>query len=130
MKLKVGDKVSEGTVVLVLRRRPGLLRLRLHLRAGPHPTALPRAGEGVSARVGDRRERAVTPPLSREREEGRDSAAAAAAPIDGEASKAAHESPSVRKFARKFGRRPGAREGHGAERAHRAAGRAGVVKQA
>ena len=106
MKLKVGDKVSEGTVVLVLE-----------LAAAGAAAPAPRCGE-----------RALTPALSRKRERERGCArrgacgsgcactrrractrslrlrrAAAAAPIDGEAFKAAHASPSVRKFARELG---------------------------
>ena len=97
MKLKLGDKVSEGTLVLLLdaagaaaapqrRRRQHPPRRRLL----PAPAAAARSTAPAAAAPAPAPAPAAAP-------------AAAAAPVDAEAFKAAHASPSVRKFARELG---------------------------
>src|SRR5438045_3437937 len=101
LKLKVGDKVSEGRAILTLEAaEPGSAR----------PTsavAPPRAAA---------KEEAAAPSPSKEAPPSRpgpSAAAATGAPIDEHAFKAAHASPSVRVFARELGVDLGKVKGHG-----------------
>ena len=82
LKVKLGDKVSEGSVILVLESgaAAGARVQPAAATAPPPPAPVPRAETT-----------APTPP------------AATAAPIDAEAFKRAHASPSVRAFARELG---------------------------
>ena len=141
MKLKVGDKVSEGTLVLTLEqaarrgaqpsRCAGKPRLAASApsptapAAAPSPQPSPASGRGSdAARRTCRRTRncALLPPLSpRERRPG-----VRELPVDHAAFTAAHASPSVRKFARELGVDLAKVTGHRAERAHPAGGRAGL----
>ncbi len=109
LKLKVGDKVSEGTLVLVLETAaagaaataPGPSRVRPH----PRPCSRKRR-EGSDVPASAPAASAPSPQPSPASGRGGETApapAAASAPIDGEAFKAAHASPSVRKFARELG---------------------------
>ncbi|HEX7273435.1 MAG TPA: dihydrolipoyllysine-residue acetyltransferase [Casimicrobiaceae bacterium] len=88
LKVKLGDKVSEGSVILVLesgaaagaRAQPAAAAQPAAVTAPPPPASAPRAETSAS-----------TAP------------AATAAPVDAEAFKRAHASPSVRAFARELG---------------------------
>ena len=99
VKVKLGDKVSEGSLIVVLdsRRAPRRRRRRASLRragaAARRAAPAPRAAAPAAAPAPRRRRHAA--PHRRH--------AAAAAPVDGAAFKAAHASPSVRKFARELG---------------------------
>ena len=88
LKVKVGDKVSEGSVILLLEA------------AGATPSATS-ASAGVAAP-------AAAPPASPQPAAAAPAAAKpaappSAAPVDNEAFKVAHASPSVRGFARELG---------------------------
>ncbi|HEX5863891.1 MAG TPA: biotin/lipoyl-containing protein, partial [Casimicrobiaceae bacterium] len=89
LKVKVGDKVSEGSVILLLEA------------AGATPPATS-ASAGVAAPV-------AAPPASPQSAAAAPAAAKpaapppSAAPVDNEAFKVAHASPSVRAFARELG---------------------------
>ena len=90
LKVKLGDKVSEGTLIVVLEAAAApaagaSARQRAAPAPTPAPTSAPAPATGPAA--------APAPP----------EAAPAAAPIDSDAFKAAHASPSVRKFARELG---------------------------
>src|SRR5438270_768288 len=85
LKIKQGDKVSEGSVILTLETQGGA-----PARASAPQAAPPRAEPPPRA------EKPATPAAPA-------SAAAAAARIDSESFKAAHASPSVRVFARELG---------------------------
>ncbi len=96
VRIKVGDKVSEGTVIVTLETsggatpRPEAPQAPSRTPAAPPPASAPdtpRAAAPAAASA------TTAPPPS----------AAAAAPIEPEAFKAAHASPSVRKFARELG---------------------------
>ncbi len=99
MKLKVGDKVAEGTLILTLetgdaapKAAPASTAPAPSPAAAPAPTPAPAA----SAASAEPAEPAPAPRAAAP-------AAAPAAPIDGDSFKAAHASPSVRKFARELG---------------------------
>jgi pyruvate dehydrogenase E2 component (dihydrolipoamide acetyltransferase) len=85
LKVKVGDKVSEGSVILALTS--GDAAAPSAAPAAPAPSEKPRAEEKPS--------RAAAPAAP--------APAPAAAPVDAEAFKRAHASPSVRAFARELG---------------------------
>ena len=89
MKVKQGDKVSEGSVLLTLETHGAATSpAQTPAPASPQPAAgTPRDIEPPPPRP--ERTEARTPP--------------AAAPVDAEAFKAAHASPSVRAFARDLG---------------------------
>ncbi len=95
MKLKLGDKVSEGTLILVLDAAGA--------GAAPATTAAPTATAAAPAAA------RPAPPASAPTEAAAKPApaappaAAASAPVDDVAFRAAHASPSVRKFARELG---------------------------
>ncbi len=95
MKLKLGDKVSEGTLILVLDAAGA--------GAAPANTAAPTATAAAPAAA------RPAPPASAPTEAAAKPApaappaAAASAPVDDVAFRAAHASPSVRKFARELG---------------------------
>ena len=82
LKVRVGDKVSEGSVILTLAAA-GVRKL------APPPAAPSAPGPA--------------PPPREEKPETPIAAAPAAAPIDAESFKSAHASPSVRAFARQLG---------------------------
>ena len=115
LKLKVGDKVSEGTLVLVLEAAaagaaapaPAAASATAAAASAPSPQPSPASARGgESAPAPAPAAGAPSPQPSPASGRGGDAApapAAAAAPIDGEAFKAAHASPSVRKFARELG---------------------------
>jgi pyruvate dehydrogenase E2 component (dihydrolipoamide acetyltransferase) len=88
LKVKVGDKVSEGSVILVLESGPAT-----------GPKALPAAPASPAIAP------VPAPPPSAPRAEtsAPSPPAAPAAPMDAEAFKRAHASPSVRAFARELG---------------------------
>jgi pyruvate dehydrogenase E2 component (dihydrolipoyllysine-residue acetyltransferase) len=115
LKVKVGDKVSEGKVILVLDAGAGG-----DGKESPAPAAAPSGGNGKSAAAAAaaapsareavrpapapaepaRAEPAPPPVAARQAQP---EPAAAPAPIEAEAFKKAHASPSVRKFARELG---------------------------
>jgi pyruvate dehydrogenase E2 component (dihydrolipoamide acetyltransferase) len=87
LKVKVGDKVSEGSAILTLEAAGAAAD-----KPAPTPQAQPSpAGEGSTA--------TAQPAL----DEAKESRPEAPAPVDREAFKAAHASPSVRAFARALG---------------------------
>src|SRR5437667_1042099 len=91
LKLKVGDKVSEGTVILTLEARE---------------TAAAKAPQEAAAPAATKEEPSTPPTPPKEAPPSRPApgtAGASGAPIDEQAVKAAHASPSVRVFARELG---------------------------
>ena len=91
LKLKVGDKVSEGTVILTLEARE---------------TAAAKAPQEAAAPAATKEEPSTPPTPPKEAPSSRPApgtAGASGAPIDEQAFKAAHASPSVRVFARELG---------------------------
>ena len=91
LKLKVGDKVSEGTVILTLEARE---------------TAAAKAPQEAAAPAATKEEPSTPPTPPKEAPPSRPApgtAGASGAPIDEQAFKAAHASPSVRVFARELG---------------------------
>ena len=95
MKLKVGDKVAEGTLILTLETGEAAAKPAPAAAETPPPAAVsaPKPAPAAPAVPAE----PVTPsaPVA--------SAIGSAAPIDDAAFKAAHASPSVRKFARELG---------------------------
>ena len=85
LKVKVGDKVSEGSVILTLVAAGASRAAAAPAPAAPAPSA------------------EATPPLREDKAAVPIAAAPAAAPIDAESFKSAHASPSVRAFARQLG---------------------------
>jgi pyruvate dehydrogenase E2 component (dihydrolipoamide acetyltransferase) len=97
LKVKVGDKVSEGSLVLVLETAEAESAVRKAApspRAEPTPAPPPRAPASPS--------RAEAPPPRAERESPR-APAAPQAPVDESGFARAHASPTVRRFARELG---------------------------
>jgi len=89
LSIKLGDKVSEGSVILTLETKAAASpSARAPAEAAPTAAAAPRAAE-----------EAPSPPKRAEARE----PAAPAPRVDGETFKAAHASPSVRAFARELG---------------------------
>ncbi len=86
LKVKVGDKVSEGSVILTLEAAGAATKAEEKPEAAA-PTSTPQPSP-------------AQPPA---RGEAREARPEAAAPVDREAFKAAHASPSVRAFARELG---------------------------
>jgi len=96
LKVRLGDKVAQGMVILTLEASA----------AAPAPA--PAGGSAIAAAAAPAPQTAAAPaapaPVPARPDPGRvEAAAAPAAPIDAEGFKAAHASPSVRKFAREFG---------------------------
>jgi pyruvate dehydrogenase E2 component (dihydrolipoamide acetyltransferase) len=99
MKLKVGDKVAEGTLILTLETADAAAKSApASTASAPAPAAAPAPKPAAAA-----------PAASAETTEPAPSPRAAApvtapaTPIDDESFKAAHASPSVRRFARELG---------------------------
>jgi pyruvate dehydrogenase E2 component (dihydrolipoamide acetyltransferase) len=88
VKLKVGDKVSEGTVILTLEAREAIAAKPPEAAAPQRPAA---------------KEDAAPAPLAKESPPPRPAPAVAAPIADEQAFKAAHASPSIRAFARELG---------------------------
>jgi len=91
LKLKVGDKVSEGSVILTLEAREA---------------AAAKAPQSTAAAPAPPKEEGGAPSPSKEALSSRAAPSAAevsGAPIDEQAFKAAHASPSIRVFARELG---------------------------
>src|SRR5437773_10214252 len=86
LKVKVGDKVSEGSVILTLEAAGAATKAEEKPEAAA-PTSTPQP----------------SPAQQPSRGEAREARPEAAAPVDREAFKAAHASPSVRAFARELG---------------------------
>jgi len=96
LRVKLGDKVSEGSVILVLEAAG------TGAAQAPSKTAAPPAAAAAAAPAPPAPPPAPSPPAAT----GPAPAPAAAAPaaaVDAEAFKAAHASPSVRRFARELG---------------------------
>jgi pyruvate dehydrogenase E2 component (dihydrolipoamide acetyltransferase) len=87
LKVKVGDKVSEGSVILLLEAA-GTTQ---PVTSGSAKTDAPAAAPSAAPQTAAAAPAAAKPP------------AAPAAPVDNEAFKVAHASPSVRAFARVLG---------------------------
>jgi pyruvate dehydrogenase E2 component (dihydrolipoamide acetyltransferase) len=93
LRVKLGDKVSEGTLIVVLDA-DGAGAAKPAAAATTASPAPPAPAPEVPAPVAPTPTRAAAPsPVS----------TPVAAPVDGESFKAAHASPSVRKFARDLG---------------------------
>ena len=86
LKVKVGDKVSEGSVIVTLAASGTGKAAATAQTAAPAPSAP-----------------APTPPAREQKAAAPVAAAPAAAPVDAESFKRAHASPSVRAFARQLG---------------------------
>src|SRR5436309_1069521 len=86
LRIKVGDKVSEGSVILTLEAAGAATKAEEKPEAAA-PTSTPQP----------------SPAQQPARGEAREARPEAAAPVDREAFKAAHASPSVRAFARELG---------------------------
>jgi pyruvate dehydrogenase E2 component (dihydrolipoyllysine-residue acetyltransferase) len=96
VKVKVGDKVSEGSVIVVLDATGA--------SAQPKPAESAKGnGAAVEAKPAETEARAPSAPAPAPMPSRAAQEPAAAAPVDREAFKAAHASPSVRKFARELG---------------------------
>ncbi len=93
LRVKLGDKVSEGSLILVLEAASAGAAAPAPAAAAPPPKPAP-VGETPAVTPGPAAAPAPAP---------KPATAPAAAPVDGEAFKAAHASPSVRKFARDLG---------------------------
>jgi len=91
LKVKVGDKVSEGSVILTLEAAGAAGKAEAK-RETAAPTSAPQPPPGPSTAAQPERSDAKEAPPE-----------AAPAPVDREAFKAAHASPSVRAFARELG---------------------------
>src|SRR5262245_28908939 len=87
LKVKVGDKVSEGSAILTLEAAGAVSTAPTSAQKAEAPAPTPTAPQPPSAP-------AAPAPAA---------AAPSAAPIDSEAFKRAHASPSVRAFARELG---------------------------
>jgi len=95
VKVRLGDKVSEGSVIVVLDAAGGAATaappaVEATTAPAPAPVAAPAPAPATAAAP------AATPAPT-------PAPSAPVAPVDGEAFKAAHASPSVRKFARELG---------------------------
>jgi pyruvate dehydrogenase E2 component (dihydrolipoamide acetyltransferase) len=116
LRVKLGDKVAEGLVILTLETADaaaapspqpspagGRGSSDTAGAAAPSPQPSPAGGSGSSSPAATAADSTPgTPPLPRA-VEGRGEGAPAAAPVDAAGFKAAHASPSVRKFARELG---------------------------
>jgi len=91
LKVKLGDKLSEGSVIAVLTT------------AGGAATASPAAAAPASAPAASATSAPVAPAARAPAPAAAAAPTPAAAPVDGEAFKRAHASPSVRQFARELG---------------------------
>ena len=87
LKVKVGDKVSEGSVILTLEAAGAAGKAEARAEAAA-PMSAPQPS---------------SPAPQPARGEAKEARPEAPAPVDGEAFKAAHASPSVRAFARELG---------------------------
>ena len=105
MKIKVGDKVSEGTLVLTLEQSadaasPQPAAAAAPASPAPSPQPSPASGSAPSTSAPAPASTTTPPPAAATTAP---ATAGAAAPVDNDAFKAAHASPSVRKFARELG---------------------------
>jgi len=112
LKVKVGDKVSEGTAVLTLATSDGAGAAQPSAAASPAPPAPPAARKEPAVPPSDKEKKADLRQPAADREAPRNPAALSvvsrpsspAAPgVDEEAFARAHASPSVRRFARELG---------------------------
>ncbi len=90
MKIKLGDKASEGTVILTLDTAGAAAAAAPVAAPAPAATSAPAAAPAAAAAAPAPAPATATAP-------------AVAAPVDAEAFKSAHASPSVRKYAREHG---------------------------
>ena len=114
LKIKVGDKVSQGTLVLTLEAADAAGAAAVPAPA-PAPAVVPAPPPPVAAAV-------VAAPTSAPST----APIAAVGPIDEVAFSRAHASPSVRRFARELGVDLGQLKGSGPEGQDRQGGRAGL----
>ena len=95
VRVKVGDKVSQGTLIAMLEADGGAAKPAAPKAEAAKPAPPPAAVAAAPA--------AAPAPAAPSPSAEAKPAAAPAAPIDAESFKAAHASPSVRKFARELG---------------------------
>ena len=98
LKVKLGDKVSEGTVILLLEAA-GAAAAPASVRAEPGQPVRPEPVQSVRPEPVEGR---TTPAVPASTSSAR-TATAASSPIDNASFKSAHASPSVRAFARELG---------------------------
>ncbi len=96
LKVKLGDKVAEGTLIVVLEAGAAATAADTGT-AKPAPAPAPQTAPAPAPRPAPAPEPVAAPAPAP------DKPPAAAAPVDSGAFKAAHASPSVRKFARELG---------------------------
>jgi pyruvate dehydrogenase E2 component (dihydrolipoamide acetyltransferase) len=101
VKVKVGDKVSEGTAIVVLdtgaaASDAGVAKPAPGPAAAPAPAGTPAPAPAAASSAAAQPPAATAPPAASQ-------PTPVAAPVDDAAFKAAHASPSVRKFARELG---------------------------
>ena len=121
VKVKLGDKVSEGSPIVVVETSAARARGgRAKPAAAP---AAPRRACRHRAPAAAAAPPAAAPPPQRPPPAPKPQHRAAAAPVDDAAFKAAHASPSVRKFARELGVDLARVTGSAAEGPHPAGGR-------
>jgi pyruvate dehydrogenase E2 component (dihydrolipoyllysine-residue acetyltransferase) len=101
VRVKLGDKVAEGTLIAVLEAAAAAPSPQPAAQPSPQPSpATARVGEEAA---GNAPAAAPSPEPSPAGGGGSPAAAQPVPPIDGEGFKAAHASPSLRKFARELG---------------------------
>ena len=112
LKVKLGDKIAEGVVILTLvTAESGVANVAAATASSPEPSPAPGSVNKSGAGAGAGETAAAKPaPLTAPAPAGPPAtpagaapASAPAAPVDAERFKAAHASPSVRKFARELG---------------------------
>ena len=112
LKVKLGDKIAEGVVILTLvTAESGVANVAAATASSPEPSPAPGSVNKSGAGAGAGETAAAKPaPLTAPATAGPPAtpagaapASAPAAPVDAERFKAAHASPSVRKFARELG---------------------------
>jgi pyruvate dehydrogenase E2 component (dihydrolipoamide acetyltransferase) len=96
LKVKLGDKVSEGSVLLLLEAGGAATNAKPAQTPAPQPSSAGGASQSVAPRQ-------AAPPGTADAAASGAAEARAPAPVDREAFRAAHASPSVRAFARELG---------------------------
>ena len=105
MRVKVGDKVSQGSMVLVLEPADGKSAAEDKQKPQAAPAAPPQAPAPSAAKASEQTKPAAAPAPQRAAPEERAAPPATSrrAPIDEEAFGKSHASPGVRRLAREFG---------------------------
>jgi pyruvate dehydrogenase E2 component (dihydrolipoamide acetyltransferase) len=97
VRVKVGDKVSQGTLILMLEAGAEAAAVAAPAAAAPQPAAAPAAQTAAPAAPAPAPQPAAAPPQPAA------SPTAALEPVDEAGFRNAHASPSVRRFARELG---------------------------